>query len=167
VSPTSNDKNLFCSQSQLLALGNLKVPKKFSRLVVTSLPGRSLKGLRDRFLMAIVLGLNPRLDLLVNAVVADYDQATGILRLPASPRADGDFTAASSTIDLKLDGFAQRQANKYLRRYLKDGVVAKYLFPRVNRGTEQLVETALCSPQLRRLVRLRAERAGFKIRFNG
>ena len=163
---TPASRALFCSQAQLVALGNLKVPKRFNKLVVTSLPGRSLKGLRDRFLMAIVLEKNPRLDLLVNAVVNDYDPLMGILKLPTNPRADGDFTAASANQDFVLSKFARAQGTRYLRRYLRDGNRNKYLFPRVNRGTERLIDTALCSPQLRRLIRLRAERAGFRIRFN-
>lgn len=163
--PTS--RALFCSDTQLKALGNLRVPRRFNRLVVTTLPGRTLKGLRDRFLMAIILEKNPRLDLLVNAIVDDYDIQNGVLNLPATARADGDFTVSTNTVGLKLGKFTQSQGAKYLKRYLRDGNRKKYLFPRVNRGTEKLIDTALCSPQLRRLVRLRAERAGFRIRFNG
>jgi hypothetical protein len=164
---TPTSRALFCSDTQLKALGNLRVPRKFNRLVVTTLPGRSLKGLRDRFLMAIILEKNPRLDLLVNTIVDDYDVQNGILNLPATARADGDFTVSTNSIGLKLGRFTQSQGAKYLKRYLRDGNRKKYLFPRVNRGTEKLIDTALCSPQLRRLVRLRAERAGFRIRFNG
>lgn len=163
---TPTSRSLFCSDTQLKALGNLKVPRKFNRLVVTTLPGRTLKGLRDRFLMAIILEKNPRLDLLVNTIVDDYDIQNGILNLPASARADGDFTVSTNSIGLKLGKFTQTQGARYLKRYLRDKNRNKYLFPRVNRGTEKLIDTALCSPQLRRLVRLRAERAGFRIRFN-
>ena len=133
---------------------------------MTSLPARTLKGERDRALLSLIMLANPRVDLLTNVIVGDYDRAAGVLRLPSTVRPDGFIGTASSTVDIKLNRFARKYMNNYLRRYVRDGNTTKNLFPQVNRGTEKLVTTALCSKQFKRLLRLRAERVGIRIRFN-
>lgn len=164
--PPTIKKDSFCSEAQVKALGSLKISRKAKQDLVRTLPARTLKGERDRAFFSLISFARPRLDLLTNVIVADYDRANGTLRLPSSVRPDGFFGTASSTIDIKLDKFSRSFMEKYLRRYLRDGNLLKPLFPRVNRGTEKLISTALCSKQIKRLIRLRLARAGVRPKFN-
>ena len=159
-------KDAFCSETQLQSLGSLKINKKLKKDIVTNLPAKTLKGKRDQSLLSLISLANPRLDLLTNVIVSDYDRVNGVLRLPSTVRPDGFIGAVSSTVDTPLDKFSRFYMERYLRRYAKDENLTKPLFPQVNRGTEKLISSALCSKQLRRLIRLRAERVGIRIKFN-
>ncbi len=160
--------NLFCSEAQLSSLGVLKSrsSSKLKKTIVTGLPGRTLKGMRDQALLSLIIFANPRTDLLTNVIVGDYDVTTGTLNLPATVRPDGFVGAVATTIPIKLNSFARKYMDKYIKRYLRDGNKTKALFPRVDRGTEKLISTTLCSKQFKRLLRLRAEREGIRIKFD-
>ncbi len=158
--------NKFCSDLQLKSLGTLRSKQKLSKDIVLNLPARTLKGRRDQALLSLVLfAKDLPIEKLTNSILSDMDLKAGLLRLPATVRADGDFSAASSTIDIKLNKFSLSFMKKYLQRYAKDGNRNKPLFPRVDRGTERLITTGLCTKQFKRLLRLCAERVGIRIKF--
>ncbi len=156
----------FCSESQLQSLGTLRISAKVRKDVVLNLPARTLKGRRDRALLSLLFTSQPRIDGLVNTIVSDVDTGAGILKIPSPNRPDGTLDTSGKTIDVKLTPFAKKMMTAYLAMYAKDGNKTKALFPRVNRSTENLIATTLCTPQFKRLVRLRALRFGIKIRFN-
>lgn len=81
--PTPKEKDKFCSSLQGIS-GSLKLSKRLKKEIVLSLPAATLKGERDRALLAFISFFNLRADRLVNLLVSDYNRATGVLKIPTS-----------------------------------------------------------------------------------
>jgi hypothetical protein len=164
ITPTVKPET-FCSDTQIKSLGKLKLPTRLAQDIIKTLGRSTTKGKRDAGLLLFIAQMRGSINVeqLTNMRVKDYDSVSGVLRIPSSIRSDQNAGVAASGTDVKLNRLTRSAMNRYLRSYKASAEA--FLWPQVDRGLETPIATSLCTKQFARLLRLRAERIGLRIKF--